>query len=277
MSVTIMLGGEARDMDRTLTCGMHLAKRLGSPLRGLCALPDPAASIIYITGAEAVMVGASALSSLSQAQDKMAKDIEAHFHRRTNSQGWLQAHFVKEVGSVSAHTAMAGLLADAFVMPRSAARAVHPLNPGFAHALMEARLPLILAPDQDSASDTCLIAWDGSPLAARTVKLHMPLIETYKTAILAHHPGKIRHQWAHVCQSTKTWLVDLLHDKRLNVIEEELTGSVADGLLSAASTHNAAMIIMGAYGHNRLGELIFGGTTRKLLHSPEAPALALCH
>ena len=53
--------------------------------------------------------------------------------------------------------------------------------------------------------------------------------------------------------------------------------TVSDGLLAAAKTHDASLIVMGAYGHMRIGELLFGGTTSKLLHSEAAPALALSH
>jgi nucleotide-binding universal stress UspA family protein len=37
------------------------------------------------------------------------------------------------------------------------------------------------------------------------------------------------------------------------------------------------MILAGAYGHSRLAERIFGGTTRRLLRADNAPALALAH
>lgn len=277
MSVTVLLGGDPADFEPTVDYAINLARRMGRPLTGLCALPDPSAAIMYITGAEAIMVGNSALASLTDAQTKMATEYETQFLQRTSKENWLQAKFTKEVGSVAAQTVAAGLLADALVLPRAATSSMHPLNPGFEQSLMEARLPLVLAPTRGHASDTCLIAWDDSPLAARAVKFHMPLIESYKTAILAYQPEKIRHQWAHGCQPSKARLIEVLHDKRLNVIEETLDGSVAEGLLATAKTHDAATIIMGAYGHNRLGELLFGGTTHSLFQNSDAPALAVCH
>jgi nucleotide-binding universal stress UspA family protein len=42
---------------------------------------------------------------------------------------------------------------------------------------------------------------------------------------------------------------------------------VADHLIDLASVEGADLIVTAAYGHNRLGEWIFGGVTRELLAS----------
>ena len=142
---------------------------------------------------------------------------------------------------------------------------------------MEAHLPLILSPTTAKESDTCVIAWDGSPLAARAMKMHLPLIETYKTVVIAENPDKIRHQWGPVCRDSKARLTDLLHQSRVQVKQVTFEGAVSDGLQKIALDHDASLIVMGAFVHNRLGQMLFGGTTSRLLHSDDAPALALCH
>ena len=277
MSVTVMLGGDRDALGPTIECAIGLAKRSKTSLTGLCAMPDPASYAVYVTGAETVMMGASAIESLTEAQNELAKALEATFEAQTHAAGsWLKADFVKQQGAISSHAAAASLLSNAFVLPHAATESSHPLNPAFEHVLMEAELPLVLAPAKPSESDTCLIAWDGSPLAARSVRLHMPLIATYKQVVIAQHPGKLRHQWAPVCGPTMDHLTELLRNERLDVSQVELEGRVSDALLKTAETHDASLIVMGAYGHTRIGELLFGGTTSKLLHSDKAPALALC-
>jgi len=47
-------------------------------------------------------------------------------------------------------------------------------------------------------------------------------------------------------------------------------------LLDAAAEAKADFLIAGAFGHTRLREYIFGGTTRSLLNS-ERPSLFLSH
>ena len=54
------------------------------------------------------------------------------------------------------------------------------------------------------------------------------------------------------------------------------TGDVGHALLEAAARASADILVAGAFGHPRLQEFIFGGTTRTLLNS-ERPSLFLSH
>lgn len=278
MSVTVMLGGNVEENSPAIETAIDLTKRLKTSLNGLCAMPDPATASIYITGAETVIMGAAAIASMTEAQDNLVKQLETAFSEQAAAAGpWLNANFEKETGSVAAHGAARASLADAFVVSKEATQSNHSMNPVFEHVLMEAGLPLVLAPKKPRTSDTCMIAWDGSPLAARAVRLYLPLIATYKKVVVAEHADKVRHQWAHVCQNSRARLIEILHKQRLDVVEAELSGTVSGALLEAAEAHDASLLVMGAYGHNRLGQMLFGGTTSKLLHHDNAPALALCH
>jgi nucleotide-binding universal stress UspA family protein len=53
-------------------------------------------------------------------------------------------------------------------------------------------------------------------------------------------------------------------------------GDAAGLLLGAARDTNANLLVAGAFGHPRLQEFIFGGTTRTLLNS-DGPSLFLSH
>lgn len=278
MSVTITLGGNPGELAPALTTAIEITKRLKTTLTGLCAMPDPANAVVYITGAEAVALGASAIASMTEAQDKLVDELKTQFQAAAKAAGpWLSADFCKERGSEALHGAVYASLADAFIVPREATQSNHPLNPVFEHVLMEANLPLILASAEPKDTDTCVIAWDGSPLAARAVRLHMPLISTYSKVVIAENPDRVRHQWAMACEDSTARLTELLHEQRLDVVNETLSGKVSESVLETAKSHDASLIVMGAYGHNRIGQMLFGGTTSRLLHSDEAPALALCH
>lgn len=50
-------------------------------------------------------------------------------------------------------------------------------------------------------------------------------------------------------------------------------GSTAEAILTAAATLDADMVVVGAYGHSRLREWIFGGTTRELLGAAQVSLL----
>jgi nucleotide-binding universal stress UspA family protein len=59
----------------------------------------------------------------------------------------------------------------------------------------------------------------------------------------------------------------------------ELTNVTSDGysagetLLRAANDHGAGLIVLGAYGHNRFSEFIFGGVTRHMVRHLDRPIL----
>lgn len=56
------------------------------------------------------------------------------------------------------------------------------------------------------------------------------------------------------------------------------TGDVASVLVKAAMAIEANLLVSGAFGHPRLQEFIFGGTTRSLLNAaPGSPSLFLSH
>ena len=48
---------------------------------------------------------------------------------------------------------------------------------------------------------------------------------------------------------------------------------VGNELLSRAADYNSDLIVMGAYGHSRLRELIMGGATRTIFKSMTVPVL----
>jgi len=64
------------------------------------------------------------------------------------------------------------------------------------------------------------------------------------------------------------------HDVKVEAQQIHAQGiDVGDILLSRASDLSADLIVMGAYGHRRLRELVFGGATRHLLSHMTVPVL----
>ena len=49
--------------------------------------------------------------------------------------------------------------------------------------------------------------------------------------------------------------------------------SAGEILLAQATAHGADLLVMGAYGHARVRELVFGGVTRHVLRAASLPVL----
>jgi nucleotide-binding universal stress UspA family protein len=54
-----------------------------------------------------------------------------------------------------------------------------------------------------------------------------------------------------------------------------LAGPVRKVLLTAAWSHNAYLLVMGAYGHSRARQIVFGGFTQSVLESAEIAVLLM--
>jgi nucleotide-binding universal stress UspA family protein len=123
-----------------------------------------------------------------------------------------------------------------------------------------------------TVGERVLIGWNGGREATRAVHDALPILERARRVIvLSIDPG----------ESPERRLpgADLaLHLARHGVkVEATYTTaadiSVGDVLLSSAADHSADLIVMGAYGHTRMRELILGGATRHLLAHMTVPVL----
>jgi nucleotide-binding universal stress UspA family protein len=78
---------------------------------------------------------------------------------------------------------------------------------------------------------------------------------------------------------TKSFAMDIAESLDRHGVDCELTElsssgrSVGETLLSAMKDYEADLLILGAYGHNRLTEWVFGGTTRHILRNLNCPIL----
>jgi nucleotide-binding universal stress UspA family protein len=60
------------------------------------------------------------------------------------------------------------------------------------------------------------------------------------------------------------------------VVAPELR-SVGDTLLAAGAEHEDGLLVMGAYSHSRLREMLLGGATRHILKNASARPVLLAH
>ena len=168
------------------------------------------------------------------------------------------------------------MLASALVFPRSAADPANELSDAFKTVLMDAALPVVLAPDKSSNLSTVIIAWDGSAEAARAVRFHLDLIKAHERVIIAQNPDDIS-QYKSGAHSDPEQLKSWMAARQLPSEIRTFDGKIAKGLTDLAAETQADMIVAGAYGHSRIGEFLFGGATRSLLQIERGPALALSH
>lgn len=115
-----------------------------------------------------------------------------------------------------------------------------------------------------------LIAWDGSREAARAVGDAMPFLTRAEEAtVLTINP----HDEGHLPGADVSAYL-ARHGVKANAHRASAKDvEVGESMLSRAADFGSDLIVMGAYGHPRLTEIVFGGATRVLLRHMTVPVL----
>ena len=133
--------------------------------------------------------------------------------------------------------------------------------------------PLLLtgprAPKQIGKS--VVVAWKPSPEAARAVSAAMPILADAAKVTIA----TIAESEEDSANSAEA-LASSLRWQGINADISYMAhpaGPAQDTLLQCAKEVKADLLVMGAYGHSRLSEFVFGGVTRHMLGGAPIPVL----
>jgi nucleotide-binding universal stress UspA family protein len=123
---------------------------------------------------------------------------------------------------------------------------------------------------QETIAERVVVAWNGSPSAARAVKAALPLMRSAASVHVATFgPQPAVAPFSRL--DVLAWL------GRHGIVAELHAGAsaaqVANDLVALASDVRADLVVMGCYGHSRIREQVFGGVTRALLARLPAPVL----
>jgi nucleotide-binding universal stress UspA family protein len=136
--------------------------------------------------------------------------------------------------------------------------------------------PVLIPGDAKAPFDpfgTAAIAWNGSYEAANAVRSAVGLLK------LASNVNVARVSEGKDEQFPSTVLLEYLSRHGIHAELDTLATEgelIADRLVGYATAKRANYMVMGAYGHSRAGEYLFGGVTRSLLK--ECPvALVVAH
>ncbi|NJO67673.1 MAG: universal stress protein [Rhodospirillales bacterium] len=111
-----------------------------------------------------------------------------------------------------------------------------------------------------------LVAWNGSVESARAVSAALPLLVAAGQVTVVHTDEL---EQGTSSQDVVNYLA--CHSIAATALALPASQPVADSLLEA--TRKADLLVMGAYTHGRLWQLIVGGVTRKMLEAADIPLL----
>ena len=144
-------------------------------------------------------------------------------------------------------------------------------------SLLQTRRPVLLAPArlQSDLTDSVMIAWDESPECWHAVSAAIPFMHLAKSVRVISVDRDASNR-----QASQAEVLAYLRCHGIGataqVVAPELR-SVGDTLLAAGAEHEAGLLVMGAYSHSRLREMLLGGATRHILKNASARPVLLAH
>jgi nucleotide-binding universal stress UspA family protein len=149
---------------------------------------------------------------------------------------------------------------------------------GVGDVLVESGRPLLLAPSAACPNpiSNVVVAWKNTATSARAVSAAMPLLARAEQIHILHVAEDGEEEGSVAGERLAAYL-------RRHGMKPQVGKLFVDRrdpcevLLEAAERKlHAGLLVMGAYGHSRAREFIFGGFTRTVLHDAPLPVL-LCH
>lgn len=138
-------------------------------------------------------------------------------------------------------------------------------------AVRSVHRPLLVASRAFREPRRVLVAFDGSPTTRKGVEMvaASPLFRGLDVVVLMAGEADENQQ------ADLRWAEDTLRTHGHRVESRQPTGSVNEAITAAVEQERADMLVMGAYGHSRIRNMIVGSTTTYVLRTSRVPVLLL--
>ncbi|MDC0660764.1 universal stress protein [Leisingera sp. SS27] len=140
--------------------------------------------------------------------------------------------------------------------------------------LFQSPVPVIVNGSPFASCNRVFLAWDSSLAASRAAHLALPWLRRAEEVVIGCFESSASDQRDGEDPGTDAaaWLCH----HGCNVTVSQFPGGgqdVGHGILQRAREAGAGLVVMGAYGHSRMREAVFGGTTRTMSEQTELPVL----
>jgi nucleotide-binding universal stress UspA family protein len=281
---SILVPMNASQSDRgTLDLALALARPRRAHVVALFVRPDPRDIALYGGfGAEGVGIG--------RIMEQIEKEgIEYAARARKAFEAWCARNDIGEYNKARASDRVTAAWREEVGTPDQAVAQVGGLSDVIVEAgLYDDKLPLELSTIESSLfgsgrpvlvapkalppdlAETALIAWNGSREANRAVGAALELLAACKRVLIFCAPeGK----GPRADPAELAAYLDWHGISAQRVAATAPMKSIGAGLLDTASRERASLLVMGAYTHARLREMVLGGVTDHVLHHAAIPVL----
>lgn len=271
---TVFLTIGASQDDAELDRALAISAELGAHLSVLvCGIAPPPPSSPY--GVVSTDIWSGEIAQGQAAADARARSLADRLAREDVSTA-VEAHYVDRA-TIATLAARFARYADLTI--------VTPQLKGFEAlqtcvmdgALFESGRPILILPKGPadfSRARNVMIAWDASVEASKAVRDAIDILQAadeVRAVLIDPVPSFEGHG-----QEPGADLARYLGRHGIETIVDRLPRlgqDVADVLRRCADDHSVDLIVMGGFGHSRLRERIFGGTTTRMMKQTNVPVL----
>lgn len=177
------------------------------------------------------------------------------------------------LGSFDYHYGLEGRLNDVSVVAQPDPKDRENTTDILEGLLFHSARPVLMVPGGATvrADGKVVIAWNGGIESTRAVRGALPFLDKAKTVVIltVGDPESLDGPDAAALAESLAW-------RGINAdVVETRAEKKSDGetVLKAATDLNADLLVMGAYSHSRLRELILGGVTQEVIETSRIPVL----
>ena len=259
------------DAGYALSLAFDIDGRLDGEVVGLHATPDTASTLPYLGESMSGALVENMISAMDSAAETHRQAAQAAFDKALQASNGGTGHMDVHHGLEENVLAHYGRLADLIVVPRPPSETALSESPALQAAIMDTGRPVLVAPPGPvrPLGGKIMVAWNGSPQAARALAAALPLLHQAEAITLLSIAED--SEAGPTAQDAAEYLA--AHGCQAQAVSQSRHHPVGEELLLAAHKQKADLLVMGAYTHKRIRELIFGGATLEALLDATIPIL----
>ena len=258
-SVLLPIGPAAGDEAR-LAMAIALVQSRAGHLICIQVLPPP----VVVGDVRAAVTVPEMLEAMERTAREVQEEVDLHLEQAGVERTWLRV-----IGDATTEIVSHSRLADLIVL------GADETVPAMAPVVLHARTPVLAVPRQGSGFSngaSAVLAWNGSHPAANAMRAALPLLRDMETTHILVVDGDNEEFPAARAQEYLS-----RHGLRAQIHQRDSERrTVAETILAFGGHFDAGLIVAGAFGHNRIREMLLGSVTRELTRSSALP-LFLSH
>ncbi len=256
--------------EHRVKAAIELAHNHDARLSALFVVPD-----YFVPSYVEAQISADIITQISDEAIARAKQTQGKVKAQAKDAG-LELDCYIEEGNIINIISDYARYADLLILGQSQSDDPDNISEGLADNLvLEGGAPCLVIPyigTRPTLGKRILLAWNESRESSRALRDALPLMQAAEAvSVLLIKPKS--HDEKHTATQEKviiSYLADHGIDAGINLcVDNHL--DPGDTILAQASDNDTDLIVMGAYGHSRLRELVLGGATRHLLKEMTVP------